>query len=512
MSSPLSLLAARIRAARVPVAGVLFMASAGTVCAQDSTADAGARRSVSVVPRVSVTETLTDNVRLSSTGRQAEQTTEISPGIRITSDSRRLKAYFDYSLNEVLYAQNSSPSQLQNALSAFGTLEAVDNWAYVDFSGSISQQTISAFGTQSFGNTSINANRTEVSSYRISPYLKGRLGNVANYEARYSRAVTGSEAAIASGVTTVDGLVKISGDTSFRRLGWSTDVSRQSVDYSAGRPTEVDRLNVGLSYLVSPQLSLFANAGREANNYTSLDKQNYATSGFGANWSPSERTRLSAARYRRSFGDAHSFSFDHRTARTAWKFSDTKDVSTTPGLSDFASLDVIADVLNREYERVGVVAPPQLINFLLSIPGFTNGFLTSAVSLQRRQDLSFSLLGVRDTITFLASRSESSRLDTVSSNLLDDFTTSSLVRQRGLSVNYAHRLAPDYSLGVLVSQQNTSGDLTQQDTKLRLLNVNVTGKVGKQATASLGLRHVISSGNTAPYVENAVIGSLNVQF
>lgn len=519
MSSSRSLLALRMGAARVPMAGVLFMATAGVVCAQDSATDAGPRRSVSVVPRVSVTETLTDNVRLTNTGRQAEQTTEISPGIRITSESRRLKAYFDYSLNEVLYAQNSSPSQLQNALSAFGTLEAVDNWAFLDFSGSISQQTISAFGTQSYGNTSINANRAEVSSYRISPYVRGRLGNVANYEARYSRAVTGSDAAIASGVTTVDGLVKLSGDTSFRRLGWSTDVSRQSVDYSAGRPTEVDRLNLGLSYLVTSQLSLFANAGREANNYTSFDKQSYATSGVGLSWSPSDTTRVSASRNHRSFGDAHSLSFDHRTARTAWRFSDTKDVSATPNQTGFASIGSIYDILFDQFASIepNPVSRAQLVNAFLQVNGVNpnavvvSSFLTSSLSLTRRQELSFALLGVRDTVTFLATRSESNRLDTLSTGV-DDFATSSLVRQRGFSVNYAHRLTPDYSLGVLVSQQNTSGDLTQQETTLRLLNVNLTGRVGKQATASLGLRHVISSGNAAPYIENAVIGSLNVQF
>jgi uncharacterized protein (PEP-CTERM system associated) len=513
MSSPRSL---QFRIAAVPVAAVLVMASVGTL-AQESVSAGGPGRAVSMVPRVSFSEILTDNVRLASVGRQSEQITEISPGIRINVEGARLKGYFDYALNQIFYAQNSSPSRTQNALSTFGTLEAVDNWAFVDFSGSISQQAVSAFGTQSIDNTSLNANRAEVSSYRISPYVRGRLGDLASYNARYSRTVTGSDAAAASGVATVDGSVGLTGDSAFRNLGWSADASQQRVDFSAGRPTEADRLNLGLAYSISPQLRVSANVGREANNYTSFDKQNYNTSGVGVDWSPSERTKLSATRSRRSFGDAHSLSFEHRTARTAWRFSDSKDVSVTPNQFvagvPASNYDLLYNQWDRLFISAGVVdaaARAQLITSLLGSKPVSS-FLTSALSLQRRQDLSFAVLGVRDTITFIATRSESTRLDTLLA-VVDDLTTSAVVRQRGFSVNYSHLLTPDYSLGVLVSQQNTSGATSLQDSRLRFINASVTGKVGKQATAAVGVRRVVSSGSTAPYVENAITGNLNVQF
>lgn len=519
MLSPFFTPTLRVRVVGLPVAGALFMASAGAVQAQESGVAAGSARTVSVVPRVSVTETLTDNVRLNSTVKQAEQITQISPGIRISSESRRLKGYFDYSLSELVYAQNSSPGRSQSTLNTFGTLEAVDNWAYLDFSGAISQQSISVFGIQSNDNTSINANRAEVSSYRVSPYVRGRWGNWANYEARYSRAITDSGAAATSGVSTADALVKISSASNLRSLGWSANASQQRVDYSAGRSTEVERANLGLTYLVTPQLSVFANAGREANNYTSFAKESYATNGVGMNWSLSERTSLSAARHHRSFGDAHNLSFEHRTARTAWKYSDTKDVASTPNQTGIASLGSIYDILYSQFASIehDPALRAQLVNAFLQANGISpnavvaSSFLTSSLSLTRRQNLSFALLGARDTITFLATRSESTRLDTLST-AVDDFNTSSLVRQRGFSVNYAHRLTPNYSLGILASQQNTSGDSSLQDTRLRSLNVNVTGKVGKHSSASMVVRHVVSSGSTAPYTENAVIGSLTVQF
>jgi uncharacterized protein (PEP-CTERM system associated) len=120
------------------------------------------------------------------------------------------------------------------------------------------------------------------------------------------------------------------------------------------------------------------------------------------------------------------------------------------------------------------------------------------------------LLGVRDTVTLIATQSESSRLDTVSTSF-DDFTTASVVRQHGLSVNYSHRLTPEYSLGILVSQQITSGGGALQDATLKFFNISLTGKVRKNATASLGVRRAVYSGS-APYDENAVVVNFVVQF
>jgi uncharacterized protein (PEP-CTERM system associated) len=391
---------------------------------------------------------------------------------------------------------------------------------FLDFNGSISQQSVSAFGTQSLNSSSINANQAEVSTYRLSPYIRGQLGSTASYEARYSRAVTSSDSASASNTTNSDATVKVAGGSAFRRLGWSADVSRQESSYSVGRTTEVDRFNLGLNYALTPQLNVSVNGGQESNNYSSLDKQTYGTSSVGFNWVPSNTTKLSANVGRRSFGNTHSLSFEHRTARTVWRFVDAKDASTTPSQSGRVGLGNLYDLLYSQLESTypaDPVARAQAVNDFLAAYGLNGsslvaaGFLSSAASLQRNQSLSLALLGARDTITFFATSTESSRIDALSI-ASDDLSTSSRVRQRGFSVSYSHRLTPDYSLGVLLSQQKTSGDLASQESTLRSINANVTGRLGKKSTASVGARHVISSGSSAPYVENAVTGNLNVQF
>lgn len=473
----------RSRTVGVALIEVLAMLSSGVYAQEEASEEL--RQGISIVPRLTIAETFTDNVALVNSGKQAEQITEISPGIRITSDGRRVKAYLDYALTGVVYAQNSSLRRSQNALNMFGSLEALDKWMYLDFSGTIAQQSISALGTQSSANTLINPNKTEVSSYRLSPYFRGRLGAFVNYEARYSRTVTHSASALASGVTTSDGVVNLSGDTAFKNLLWSADVHRQSMAYSAGRSTEADSIDVGLSYSVTPQFIVFANAGRESSNYTSVDKQMYETNSLGATWSPTDRSRFSVSRARRSFGEAHSLVLEHRTALTVWKFTDTRDIFAAPSQTNL--------VVNNANPSVPVIS----------------SFLSSAVSQQHRQDLSLTLQGVRDTVTFIATGSENRRLDTVSAGV-DDLSTS-LVRQVGFSVDYLHRLTPDFSLEILGSQQRTWHTQGLQDATLHLLNINLTGKVGRSTTASVGARRAVF-GSVASYDESALSFNLTMQF
>lgn len=508
---------------RRPIAG---LAAAGLLAVswtgaygQVAGPDASPGRSISVVPRVSISETWTDNVRLSTSDPQHELISELSPGVHIVKEGGRLNGYFDYALSEIAYSNGSSPHRTQQALNAFGTLEAVDNWAFLEVSGGISQQSISALGTPLLDKNNLSPNQTEVATLRVSPFVRGRVGDWMTYEARWSRAATNSDGATGTDVTADDSLLRAAGDSPFRGLGWSALASRQRADYNSGRATDADRWNLGLSYAITPQLRAYANVGKESNNYTSLDKQQYDTRGVGVNWSVSDATTLAAQIDHQFFGDGHAVSFEHRTPRTVWRYTDTKGVSVTPSQAGVGSLGSIYDLLYAQFASLepNPVSRAQLVNSFLQLNSIspsavvTSGFLTSAVSLQHRQDLAFALLGVRDTVTFMATRSENTRLDTLST-AFDDLSNSSTVIQRGFSVSYAHRLTPELSIAVLAAQQNTVGTQSAQEARVQSLNVNLTGRVGQKTFASVAVRRILSNGSIAPYSETALTLNLNLQF
>jgi len=85
------------------------------------------------------------------------------------------------------------------------------------------------------------------------------------------------------------------------------------------------------------------------------------------------------------------------------------------------------------------------------------------------------------------------------------------VRQQGWSGNFAHRLTPDYSFGVLVSQITSSGSLSSQSTDARNVNLSLTGKIGKKSTATLGVRKVDATNSAKPYSETALTATINLQ-
>jgi uncharacterized protein (PEP-CTERM system associated) len=510
-------------ASTAPACALLLATTAGLLLgaspalAQDAAAPLAPRQTVSIVPRVSLTETATSNVLLATSGAQSDVVTELSPGIRINIEGARLKTYFDYAVSEVAYARTPASRRVLNALNTFGTLEAVDNWAFIDFSGAIAQQAISAFGKQSSDPVLINANQAEVSSLHISPYVRGRWGELATYEARYSRGLTHRSGG-GSNDDTADTVARIAGIRAQVGLGWALDAGRQTVNYGGGRSTDSDHINLALPYAITPQFTVSVNGGRESNNYSSITKQSHGIAGFGFAWAPSALTSLTASRAQHSFGAAHSVSLDSRSALTAWRFSDVKDVAAAPGQTSSASRGSVYDLLFSQFASLqpDPLARAQLVNAYLQRNGMapnvvvTSGFLTSTLTLQRRQDLSFALLGVRDTVTLLASRSQTRNLDTLSVGL-GDLANSAVLQQRGFSVNLAHRLTPDYSLGVLLSEQLSSGSPTGQDARQRSLVANLAGRVSSKATLSLGLRRVISGGGFS-YAETAVTGNLNVPF
>ena len=504
--------------------------------------EAVAAATISIVPRVSVSETYTSNVFLSSTGQQSELITRISPGIRISSTGGRIKGSLDYSLSELLYANNSSGRASQNALNASANVEVVDKWAFVDFNGTISQQAISAFGAPSDNGALLNGNSTETSVFRISPYVRGRLPGVADYDARYSLSSSRSKSSLVSDVNTRDLTVRLTGVGGRIGLGWALSAAHQTTDISGGRATQTQRVDGQLSYGLNSQFSLYVKGSHESNNFASATAQQANSSALGATWTPSEDTRISidkdssgstglvafwapsnrtsvsVTRQRQLYGDTHSIAMTYRTPSTAWTFSDSRSVVTNPSQGPGIFSVSLYDVLFGQF-AAGESDPAkreQYGAFLRSIgitPNLTavGGFLSSSVSLQRAQQLSFALFGARSTVSVVATRSQSTKLDNLST-AVDDFLTSSAVHQNGLSINFSHRLTAKSVLSLVAARQSSSGGAGVAGTSSRTLNVNLTTQLTPEISASVSARRVVFDSSTAPYTETGVIGNLNVQF
>ena len=526
------------------VAGTVLSAgvSSFSVCAQPASELALASSFV-VSPRVSVSETYTNNVFLRSAGRQAELITQVSPGIRISSHGGRISGAVDYSLSELVYANGSSGRRSQNSLNANLTTEVVDKWAYLDFRGVVGQQAISAFGAPaSIGGTALSGNSTETSVFQLSPYVRGRLGDLANYVARYSLTSSKSKSGLVSDVASNDVSLQLTGIGGRAGSGWSVAASHQSVDFNSGRSTQAQRINGQVSYPFTASLGGYVSASHESNNYgaassqqdtfaalgvnwtpneetrVSIDRNSNGSTGLVVNWAPSRRTNVSITRETRLYGETHSVALAYRTASTAWTFNDSRSAVSGPGQSLAGSSASLYDLLSAQF-AAGEKDPAKREQYDLYLqangirPGATavGGFLTSAVSLQRLQQLSFALFGERSTVSVTATRSSNTRLDTASA-ALDDLSNSPVVQQNGLSLNYSYRLTARSVVSVAAAVQKSSGSSAQIGTSSKSVNVNLSTQLSKDTSANVSARHVVFESSTAPYTETAVIGNLSVQF
>ena len=473
----------------------------------------------SIKPRISLTETLTDNVAINRSlgNKEGDLITQLSPGIRIEGKSARLKAYLDYALNAQFYAK-SDTNRTQNSLNSFATLEAVDNWLFLDANARIAQQSISAFGAQSPAATSINANATETATVGFSPYIRGQIGGLMDYGLRYNRSTTRSDASRLSNIDLAEWSGQLKGGTPFRSMLWTLDASNQSVDYSNGRQTEASRMTGRLTYVLTPQFRVIGSAGWEENNYASIDQQGSATHGYGLDWNPTERTQFSAFKERRFFGDGHNITFSHRFPQSSIRYTDSRDVSVLPNQFATQGYGNLYDVIAAQF--AGLPEPERtaaIQNYFAANPTLnqnsqvTSSFLSSRATIQRRQQLSLVILGARNSITFLANRNIS-QSTLATSAVLDDFSRASEIRQQGFSLNYSHRLSQLTSLNALLSRQESTGTGTSTlKTTTNLYQLNVATKLGAKTSGSVSVRHTESDG-TASFKENALIGTVTYTY
>jgi uncharacterized protein (PEP-CTERM system associated) len=144
------------------------------------------------------------------------------------------------------------------------------------------------------------------------------------------------------------------------------------------------------------------------------------------------------------------------------------------------------------------------------------GYLSDSAVIRRALSISFSLIGVRNTLTFTASRSKS-KTETVTSGT-DVLATYSGIDQSSLGFNWAYKLSPNSTLTTSLIQMKSDGTAVSglgtfsNQTKANLL---WNAQMGPHVTSSLGLRRVTASGaaaGTGNYREDAVTATFGYKF
>jgi uncharacterized protein (PEP-CTERM system associated) len=287
-----------------------------------------------VVPSVEVRETYTDNVRLeASQAARSEFITEVAPSVAVSNDGPRLKLRGTFSTRLYGYSDDSVQglSRSQRQLAADARAKLIEDLLFFDATASIGQSSISAFGPQVNNNNGYSGtNRTEVSTWRVSPYLTHRFGSTASAELRYARdSVRPGSFGVGDSSSDTASLSIASGEA-FRTVGWGLQLSRQELDDSQAGQSTSQNGSASLRYRITDSFNLNLSGGYDKYDYQALGGKTAGKSySAGFSWNPSLRTSIQASAGKRYFGNSYMLAALHRSRRTVWNINYNDAVTTT---------------------------------------------------------------------------------------------------------------------------------------------------------------------------------------
>lgn len=478
-----------------------------------------------VTPNLTIRGTYSDNIGLAPKGRErSDFVAELVPGVRITTNHPRLKLNADYQHQEFYYLDDSSRGRSVDLLRADATWEAIEQLFFVDAQANVSEQAISLFGAQAPSGANVTDNRTELRSFRVSPYIRGAIGNRTNYELRYVLTDTSSDAAAISRARTEEQRASINtAVTSTVGLGFSYDHSNSMLRGNSREPERdrtIERYLVTLSYAPEEHFRVFGSLGQEKSNFFG-DGKFRRTEGYGFSWSPTPRTSLNAQRDRRFFGVGHSFEIAHRMPSSAISVAWVRDVSS---LADLVLepvggnlRTVLSDALTRRFPE-----PAQrnlAVQSLLNVLGLTGNellllpTLSDRIFTSRSLTATYAVSGGVNTLTLIVARSDRRAISTGES-VLDDFAGDRDVRTQTFGINWSHTLSSVTTLTAAVTQLRSTGlGEAAESSRTTSATVGSYHRLSPRTSASLDLRHVLFRGSVRDdYRENAIVASLFYAF
>ncbi|PTR15174.1 uncharacterized protein (PEP-CTERM system associated) [Nitrosospira sp. Nsp2] len=499
-----------------------------------------------VLPRMSLSETYTDNVRLGggfgggggfgTTGKGGEDfVTQINPGVFIRGQARRFNVDLDYTMNNLIYAENGNLTRMRHQLNAAGTGELIKDLFFVDGRASIIQQNISLLGPQAISNVNATGNRADVRTLSVSPYLRHRFGNLATGEVRFlHNEVTSNTSFVNSSANAYTANIN-SGDA-FRILAWGLNYSNQTIEFTrSGREAELERSFANLRYAVTPQFSLTATGGYERNTFLSIRGKNSSpTWSVGFMWQPNERTNIALTGGQRFFGDTYNAVASYRTRLTVWDASYDENITTFNqqaqqgaqtgfGSAGFAGGFNQLITAQNPGLNPGLIQQGSggLLGMGLSGSFFDpTNFLTNRLFLQKRFQASFALNGLRNTFVVRGFNMTRQALSAaIADEVLPGVADLSLLnhtRQTGGNVLWSYRLSQRNRANFNLAYTRFSFLGANRDDDLMLASFSVVRQLQERPNlfAILEARHNRRASNQpgGDYRENAVTASLNMSF
>lgn len=239
-----------------------------------------------VTPRLTLSETFTDNIELEPDG-DADLVTEVSPGVNVSKQGGRARVELDYELQGLLFADTSSSNDINHKLFGAGQFELKPDWFYLDTLATFTQRNVSQSGRLSLDTVTGAGGLDDVGTLRISPYLAHDFGGQVEVMARYTRDETRFESGASD--SSADGAnLNLASGRFWRVLTWSLNHNRNRVSRDSAPNASFESTQADVAYRLTDSFRLLARAGNEDNEFpSSRQVENGSYAAGGALWRPS---------------------------------------------------------------------------------------------------------------------------------------------------------------------------------------------------------------------------------
>ena len=451
-----------------------------------------------VTPSISVRGTYTDNASLATLPTRGTFVTQVAPKIHISGGGARFKGKLDYTADGVVYSNDVAKNKVANTLSGNGTLEAIENFFYVDVLGNVHQTFLSPFAPQPSEVYSVTSNRAEARTFGISPYLQGQVGQALSYQLRYRDTLTTSNSQLLADTRTKEWRGRVA--SPIRLFGWALDYDDTRVTYvdnAIGK--QLSKLYRATVYF-QPDVTLRLNlsAGREENNYFSLETRSNKIYGGGVTWKPTPLSSAEVQYEHRYFGASRSAKLQHRSRLSVWTLAYSRNATTyqhalltLPPGNIAALLDaILSGSISDPAARQAAVAQFLQANGLPAYLSSPATFYTQQVFLQENLDASVALLGKRSSLLLDVFGSKNQALTTNFNSAVPDafaLAQGSVIRQHGFGISANHQLTGSTSLGASARRTYVRQDLpSSSEARNDFFSLSLTRTLSPKTTTFAG--------------------------
>jgi len=220
-------------------------------------------------PRISANVTYTDNVDLDDNVKQSDLVLRVEPGFFVKAEGDRLKLEASYDGSFLSFVDDGR-TEWRNHLRSKFLVEPFENYFFISGSAVMAEPFVDETSSVTFSSDNISRNRRRVMSFGISPYLRHRVGHLADVEWRYElRHVRVQDPDVddptpryIENYTGHVGQVTVDSGDRFNRLHWNLlgryeDTTREG----GGRNGDEVRVEGDIEYRVLSWLGVLGSAG-----------------------------------------------------------------------------------------------------------------------------------------------------------------------------------------------------------------------------------------------------------